>query len=91
MWWNKIIGTKTLNVARQRLWLTTDCVANSTGNRGNRNGKEKQSEMGGKGEVIGQVNMIANKQLVGVRHGRRLMVDIRDIEKWIDLKKTERG
>jgi hypothetical protein len=47
--------------------------------------------MGGKGEVIGQVNMIANKQLVGVRHGRRLMVDIRDIEKWIDLKKTKRG
>jgi excisionase family DNA binding protein len=35
-------------------------------------------------------NMIANSQLVGVRHGRRLMIDIRDIEKWIDLKKTER-
>jgi excisionase family DNA binding protein len=35
-------------------------------------------------------NMIANNQLVGVRHGRRLMIDIRDIEQWIDLKKTER-
>lgn len=28
-------------------------------------------------------NMIANSQLVGVRHGRRLMIDIRDIEKWM--------
>jgi excisionase family DNA binding protein len=35
-------------------------------------------------------NMIANEQLVGVRHGRRLMIDIRDIEEWIDRKKTER-
>jgi hypothetical protein len=34
--------------------------------------------------------MIANEQLVGVRHGRRLMIDIRDIEEWIDRKKTER-
>ena len=32
---------KTPNVARQRLRLITDCVANSTRNRGNRNGKER--------------------------------------------------
>jgi excisionase family DNA binding protein len=36
-------------------------------------------------------NMIANKELTGVRHGRRLMIDIRDIEQWIDCKKVEVG
>ena len=33
-------------------------------------------------------NMIANKELVGVRHGRRIMIDVRDIEKWIDSNKA---
>jgi len=33
-------------------------------------------------------NMIANKELVGVRHGRRIMIDLRDIEKWIDSNKA---
>ena len=28
-------------------------------------------------------NMLANKDLNRVRHGRRLMVDIRDLEEWI--------
>ncbi len=34
-------------------------------------------------------NMIANKEITGVRHGRRLMIDIRDIEEWIDIKKAQ--
>jgi excisionase family DNA binding protein len=34
-------------------------------------------------------NMIATKVLRGVRHGRRVMIDIRDIEQWIESKKAE--
>jgi len=33
-------------------------------------------------------NMIANKELTDVRHGRRLMVDIRDLEQWIASHKA---
>lgn len=33
-------------------------------------------------------NMISNKELVGIRHGRRLMIDIRDLETWISLHKA---
>ncbi|MFZ0590939.1 MAG: helix-turn-helix domain-containing protein [Bryobacteraceae bacterium] len=33
-------------------------------------------------------NMIANKELIGVRHGRRLMVDLRDAEHWIECNKS---
>lgn len=33
-------------------------------------------------------NMVANKELQGVRHGRRLMLDIRDLESWISLNKA---
>jgi excisionase family DNA binding protein len=33
-------------------------------------------------------NMIANKDLTGVRHGRRLVVDIRDLEEWIATHKA---
>ena len=33
-------------------------------------------------------NMISNKELDGVRHGRRLMLDIRDLEIWISLHKA---
>lgn len=32
-------------------------------------------------------NMIAAKELAAIRHGRRLMVDIQDIEAWIATKK----
>jgi excisionase family DNA binding protein len=32
-------------------------------------------------------NMITNKELVGVRHGRRVMIDLRDIENWIETNK----
>jgi excisionase family DNA binding protein len=28
-------------------------------------------------------NMISEQELVGVRHGRRLMLDIRDLDEWI--------
>ena len=28
-------------------------------------------------------NMIAERQLAGIRYGRRLMIDIRDLESWI--------
>lgn len=28
-------------------------------------------------------NMIANDELSAVRHGRRLMIDIRDLEQWV--------
>jgi excisionase family DNA binding protein len=28
-------------------------------------------------------NMIANRQLAPVRHGKRLMIDIRDLDEWI--------
>jgi excisionase family DNA binding protein len=33
-------------------------------------------------------NMISNKYLASVRHGRRLMVDIRDLEEWISSHKA---
>jgi excisionase family DNA binding protein len=33
-------------------------------------------------------NMVANKELTGVRHGRRLMVDIRDLEEWVATHKA---
>ena len=32
-------------------------------------------------------NMIANGQIAGVRHGKRLMIDIRDLEAWITAHK----
>jgi excisionase family DNA binding protein len=32
--------------------------------------------------------MIANKELSGVRHGRRLMLDIRDLDAWISMHKA---
>lgn len=32
-------------------------------------------------------NMIANEQIAAVRHGRRKMLDIRDLEKWIEDNK----
>ena len=33
-------------------------------------------------------NMIANKDLIGIRHGRRVMIDLRDIENWIESNKV---
>jgi excisionase family DNA binding protein len=33
-------------------------------------------------------NILAAKQLAGVRHGKRLMVDIRDLEKWVERHKA---
>ena len=33
-------------------------------------------------------NMLANKELVGVRHGRRIMLDIRDLDEWIEANKS---
>jgi len=33
-------------------------------------------------------NLIADKELAGVRHGRRLMMDIRDLEAWITVHKA---
>jgi excisionase family DNA binding protein len=33
-------------------------------------------------------NMIANKELIGIRHGRRLMLDIRDLDHWIAAHKA---
>lgn len=33
-------------------------------------------------------NMIANKKLVAVNHGRRKMLDIRDLDVWIDSNKV---
>jgi excisionase family DNA binding protein len=33
-------------------------------------------------------NMLSNKELTGVRHGRRLMLDIRDLEEWIAAHKA---
>lgn len=32
-------------------------------------------------------NMIANRQLPSVRHGKRLMIDIKDLEQWIKDRK----
>jgi excisionase family DNA binding protein len=34
-------------------------------------------------------NMIANRELVSVRHGRRIMVDVQDIETWIQSNKGQ--
>lgn len=33
-------------------------------------------------------NMIANRQLPAVRHGRRTMLDIQDLDQWIARKKA---
>jgi excisionase family DNA binding protein len=33
-------------------------------------------------------NMISDRQLAGVRHGKRVMVDIRDLEEWIAAHKA---
>ena len=33
-------------------------------------------------------NMVSNRELSGVRHGRRLMLDIRDLERWIEANKV---
>lgn len=33
-------------------------------------------------------NMLGNKELVAVRHGRRVMLDIRDLEAWVEANKT---
>lgn len=33
-------------------------------------------------------NMLANNELQGVRHGRRVMIDLRDAERWIEGKKS---
>jgi len=33
------------------------------------------------------LNMIARRQLPGVSHGRRRMVDIRDLDEWIERNK----
>lgn len=32
-------------------------------------------------------NMIANKELVAVKHGRRTMLDVRDLDQWIESNK----
>lgn len=32
--------------------------------------------------------MVSNREIRGVRHGRRLMLDIRDLERWIDVNKA---
>ena len=34
-------------------------------------------------------SLISSKALIGVRHGRRQMLDIRDLESWIDARKAE--
>lgn len=33
-------------------------------------------------------NMLANNELLGVRRGRRVMIDLRDLERWIESNKT---
>jgi excisionase family DNA binding protein len=33
-------------------------------------------------------NMLANNELCGVRHGRRVMIDVRDLETWIAAHKA---
>lgn len=35
-------------------------------------------------------NILANKELVAVRHGRRIMLDLRDLEAWIEKNKSEK-
>jgi excisionase family DNA binding protein len=32
-------------------------------------------------------NMLANHELPGVRRGRRVMIDIRDVDSWIEVNK----
>ena len=32
-------------------------------------------------------NMIANKELAAVKHGRRTMIDVRDLDQWIESNK----
>lgn len=32
-------------------------------------------------------NMVSNREICGVRHGRRLMLDIQDLERWIEENK----
>ena len=32
-------------------------------------------------------NMLANKELVAVKHGRRTMLDVRDLDQWIESNK----
>jgi excisionase family DNA binding protein len=32
-------------------------------------------------------NMLANKELVAVKHGRRTMLDVRDLDRWIESNK----
>ena len=33
-------------------------------------------------------NMIANKKPRTIKHGKRTMLDIRDLDKWVELKKV---
>ena len=33
-------------------------------------------------------NMLATNELIGVRHGRRVMIDLRDLETWIAAHKA---
>jgi excisionase family DNA binding protein len=33
-------------------------------------------------------NMIANRQLRTIKHGKRTMLDIRDLDEWIEVKKA---
>lgn len=33
-------------------------------------------------------NMLSTNELVGVRHGRRVMIDVRDLETWIAAHKA---
>jgi excisionase family DNA binding protein len=33
-------------------------------------------------------NMIATKQLRTVKHGKRTLLDIRDLDEWVELKKA---
>jgi excisionase family DNA binding protein len=33
-------------------------------------------------------NMLANNELLGVRRGRRVMIDLRDAERWIECNKS---
>jgi excisionase family DNA binding protein len=35
-------------------------------------------------------NMISNGELRAVKHGRRKMLDIRDLDEWIESKKTNK-
>jgi excisionase family DNA binding protein len=35
-------------------------------------------------------NMLANKELAGVRHGRRIMIDVKDLNEWIEANKSDK-